>query len=154
SLVFGEEMKLHRLAAQDALAHRMNRRRCLRKMVGSVAALASAASLSACGGGGDGGTSVGSALSYTSELEGPFPIPQDERGLQTVVAEPYFHVSSDGLQLEGASFDRQGNLIFVEVFGGRVLKLTPDKVQSTLLPTNALGSAGIGIHKDGRIFVA
>lgn len=63
-------------------------------------------------------------------------------------------VSSEGLQLEGASFDRAGNLLFVDVFGGTVFKLTPGKVLSTVLAANALGSAGIAIHRDGRIFVA
>jgi lactonase len=122
--------------------------------MGSVAALTSMASLTACGGGGENGPSSNTALTYTPELEGPFPIPQSERGLETVVAEPYFQVSPNGLQLEGASFDRQGNLLFVDVFGGTIFKLTPDKQLSTVYPANALGSAGIAIHKDGRIFVS
>lgn len=93
------------------------------------------------------------ALRYRPDLRGPFPIPPAERGLLTITARPFFKVSSQGLQLEGASFDRAGNLLFVDVFGGTVFKLTPDKVLSTVLPANALGSAGVAIHKDGRIFV-
>lgn len=95
-----------------------------------------------------------SSLRYTSGLNVPFPVPASERGLQTVVAEPYFQVSPKGLQLEAASFDRQGNLLFVDVFGGTIFKLTPKKQLSTVYPANALGSAGIAIHKDGRLFVA
>lgn len=94
------------------------------------------------------------ALVYNAEIQAPYPIPQSEKGLQTIVAEPYFKVSDKGIQLEGASYDRDGNLLFVSVFDGRVFKLTPDKKLSTILPENSLGSAGLGIHKDGRIFIA
>jgi lactonase len=100
------------------------------------------------------GSSIGSALVYTPESRGIAPIPAPERGLQTVTAEPYFKVSDKALQLEGPSFDRAGNLLFVEVFGGSVLRLTPDKKLSTLVPENKLGSAGLAVHNDGRIFLA
>lgn len=135
---------------------RMSRRSCLRRVAGAAAALSAGPLLSACGGGGGGGHDAAddAALVYRPDIRGPFPIPQSERGLLTVTAEPYFQVSDQGLQLEGASFDRDGNLLFVDVFGGTVFKLTPGKVLSTLLPANALGSAGIAIHRDGRIFVA
>lgn len=101
-----------------------------------------------------GTASAESALTYTPELQNPVPIPPAEKGLQTVTAEQWFKVSDKGLQLEGAAFDRQGNLNFVDVFGGQVWKLTPDRKLTALLPENKLGSAGIAIHKDGRIFVA
>lgn len=94
------------------------------------------------------------ALVYNAEIRSPYPIPQAEKGLQTIVAEPYFKVSDKGIQLEGASFDRYDNLYFVSVFDGRVFRLTPDKKLSTVLPENDIGSAGLAIHKDGRIFVA
>lgn len=94
------------------------------------------------------------ALAYDAQTRGPAPIPPSERGLQTVVAQPWFKVSEEGLQLEGPSFDRDGNLLFVEVFGGRVFRLTPDQKLSTVVSENKLGSAGLAIHKDGRIFIA
>ncbi|MFZ5526533.1 MAG: SMP-30/gluconolactonase/LRE family protein [Pseudomonadota bacterium] len=97
---------------------------------------------------------AGSALRHTAETQGVVPIPASERQLQTVVAEPYFKVSDQFLQLEGPAFDRDGNLYFVEVFGGSVMKLTKDKKLSTIVPKNAYGSAGLAIHKDGRIFLA
>ncbi len=135
----------------------MNRRTTLTRLVGSIGALATLP-LVGCGGGDDAPTASpappDSALYYRPDIEGPFPIPQSERHLYTVTAEPYFKVSDAGLQLEGASFDRQGNLIFVDVFGGTIFRLTPGRVLSTLLPANARGSAGIAIHRDGRIFVA
>ena len=95
-----------------------------------------------------------SALVYDAQTRGPAPIPPSERDLQTVVAQPWFKVSDTGLQLEGPSFDRDGNLLFVEVFGGRVFRLTPDRQLSTVVGENKLGSAGLAIHKDGRIFIA
>lgn len=94
------------------------------------------------------------ALVYTPELQTPYPIPPSEKGLQTIVAESYFKVSDKGIQLEGASYDRDNNLFFVSVFDGRVFKLTPDKKLTTILPENKFGSAGLAIHKDGRIFIA
>lgn len=127
----------------DPQTIRLNRRSTLRTLARSALALAPLPCFAAA-----------PALRYRPELRGPFPIPPAERGLLTITARPFFKVSSEGLQLEGASFDRAGNLLFVDVFGGTVFKLTPGKVLSTVLPANALGSAGIAIHKDGRIFVA
>jgi len=127
----------------------INRRGCLRHLAGSMGLLAGGLpALHGCAG------MAGSALAYRPDIQGPFPIPPSERGLYTVTAEPYFKVSDKGLQLEAASFDRQGNLLFVDVFGGTIFKLTPGKQLSTVLPANDLGSAGLAIHKDGRIFVA
>lgn len=52
------------------------------------------------------------------------PIPPWERSLQTVEAQPYFSVSQASLVLEGIVFDRNNNLLFVDVATGRVFKLT------------------------------
>jgi lactonase len=93
-------------------------------------------------------------LVYTDDARVPVPIPQSEKGLQTITAEPWFKVSDKGLQLEGPSFDRDGNLIFVEVFGGSIFRLSPDMKLTTIMQPNDRASAGLGIHKDGRIFVA
>ena len=88
------------------------------------------------------------------EPRGPAPIPASEQSLPTIFAEPYFKVSDQALQLEGPIFDPSGNLYFVEVFGGSVFKLSPDKQLSTLLGPNKRASAGLALHKDGRIFIA
>jgi lactonase len=94
------------------------------------------------------------ALTYDSQTRGPAPIPPSERNLQTVVAEPWFKVSNEPMILEGPAFERNGNLLFCDVSGGRVLRLTPDKRVSTVVRLNGLSPGGLAIHKDGRIFIA
>ncbi len=61
------------------------------------------------------------------------PIPPWERSLQTVEAQPYFNVSQASLVLEGIVFDRNNNLLFVDVATGRVFKLTPEQQLSIVL---------------------
>src|SRR3954469_20136680 len=94
------------------------------------------------------------ALAYDAQTRGPVPIPPSERGLQTVVAQPWFKVSDEGLVLEGPAFDCDGNLLFCDVSGGRVLRLTPDKRLSTVVRAGDLSPGGVAVHKDGRIFIA
>jgi lactonase len=93
-------------------------------------------------------------LTYDAQTRGPVPIPPSERGLQTVVAEPWFQVSDDPMVLEGPCFERGGNLLFSDVSGGRVLRLTPDKQLSTVLRLNDFGPGGLAVHQDGRLFIA
>ena len=93
-------------------------------------------------------------LGYDSQTRGPVPIPPSERGLQPAVAEPWFKVSREPMVLEGPAFERNGNLLFCDVSGGRVLRLTPDKRLSTVVGLNDVGPGGLAIHKDGRIFIA
>src|SRR5438309_2161268 len=93
-------------------------------------------------------------LAYDAQTRGPVPIPPSERGLQTVVADPWFKVSQERMVLEGPCFDRGGNLLFSDVSGGRVLRLTSDKRISTVFGGNNLGPGGLAVHKDGRIFTA
>lgn len=95
-----------------------------------------------------------SSLSDANNVRSPVPIPLAEQGLQTVVAEPWLKVSDKRLQLEGPAFDRQGNLWFVSVFNGQVLKITPDKQIHKIFTKENLNPAGLAIHKDGRIFIA
>src|SRR3569832_1855383 len=82
------------------------------------------------------------ALVYDAQTRGPVPIPPSERGLQTVAAEPWFKVSDAGLVLEGPAFDRDDNLLFCDVFGRRVLRLTPDRRLSTVSGRGRRGPAG------------
>lgn len=74
--------------------------------------------------------------------------------MQTVVAEPWFKVSHDGIVLEGVAFERDGNLLFCDVSGRRVMRLTPDKRLSTVIRLDDVSPGGLAIHKDGRIFMA
>src|SRR4051794_31618606 len=94
------------------------------------------------------------ALVYDAQTRGPVPIPPSERGLQAVVAEPWFKVSDAGMVLEGPAFDRDGNLLFCDVSGRRVLRLTPGRQLSTVVSLDQLGPGGIAVHKGGRIFIA
>jgi lactonase len=93
-------------------------------------------------------------LSYNDSTRPLAPIPFGERDLPTAVAKPYFKVGDGTVALEGPAFDRQGNLLFVDVYGGRVLRLSPHRQLTTLHTEPHLHPAGIAIHKDGRIFVA
>src|SRR3954466_11444292 len=93
-------------------------------------------------------------LAYDDQTRGPVPIPVSERGLQTVVAEPWFNVTKQRMVLEGPCFDRSNNLLFSEASGSRVLRLTPEKRLSTVFSKDNLGPARLAIHKDGRIFIA
>jgi lactonase len=94
------------------------------------------------------------AWAVDAATRGPVPIPPGERDLPSVVAEPWFRVSDDGFPLEGPSFDRAGDLLFTDAGSGRVLRLTPDKRLSVVLPANTLNLGGLAIHRDGRIFAA
>jgi lactonase len=94
------------------------------------------------------------ALVYDAQTRGPVPIPPGERGLQTAVAERWFKVSDEGLVLEGPAFDRDGDLLFCDVSGKRVLRLTPDGRLSTVVGLDKLSPGGLAVHKDGRVFIA
>jgi lactonase len=131
-------MKSHHLAD-------LNRSRAFLSLLVTLPLLAACASTS--------GT-TGSSLSMTALNSGAVPIPFQERSIPTVSAEPYFKVADAGLQLEGPSFDRSGNLLFVDTFGGRVLKLSPNKTLSTVVTLPKFGPAGIAVHKSGKIYVA
>jgi lactonase len=93
-------------------------------------------------------------LDYTNMTRGLAPIPAPERDLPTATAEPYFKVAESQMALEGPAFDRAGNLLFVDIYGGRILSLSPERQLSTVYSEKGLHPAGLAIHKDGRIFVA
>jgi lactonase len=100
------------------------------------------------------GVGAEAVLSYNSATRSLAPIPACERELPAVTAEPHFKVSDAALPIEGPAYDRQGNLLFVDIYGGRVLRLSPDRALTTLYTDTTLHPVGIAIHKDGRIFVA
>jgi lactonase len=93
-------------------------------------------------------------LGHTSATRGLAPIPASERDILSVTAEPFFKVSDDPLPLEGPAFDREGNLLFVDIYGGRILCLSPDQQLTTVYTEPGQNFSGIAVHKDGRIFVA
>jgi lactonase len=74
--------------------------------------------------------------------------------LQTITAERWFKASDEGHVLEGAIFDHSGNLLFCDVTGHRVLRLTQEKQLSTVVTLDALSPGGLALHRDGRLFIA
>ena len=94
------------------------------------------------------------SIDYTPATRGTSPIPAAERDLPTAIAEPYFKVAEGQVALEGPAFDREGNLLFVDIYGGRILRLSPDRQLSTVYAEKDLHPGGIAIHRDGRIFIA
>jgi lactonase len=78
-------------------------------------------------------TAAGSTLSHTGSSRGLVPIPASERDLVTVTATPYVKLSDGLMALEGPAFDRQGNLYFVDVFAGKIHRLSPDQKLTTVL---------------------
>jgi lactonase len=56
---------------------------------------------------------------------------------------PWLEISKQGLQLEGLCFDRQGNLLLCEVFGGTIFHVNlPDKKVTELF--KSISSQGLG----------
>lgn len=98
--------------------------------------------------------SASAGLAYDAQTQSAAPIPPSERALQSAVAESWFKVSDEGLILEGAIFDQDGSLLFCDVSGRRVLRLTPDKQLSTVVTLDGFSPGGLSLHKDGRLFIA
>jgi gluconolactonase len=55
--------------------------------------------------------------------------------------------------LEGPSFDRDGNLLCVDVQAGRVYRIAPDKTWTVLIEYDGIPN-GLKLHRDGRAFIA
>ncbi len=63
-----------------------------------------------------------------SMREDALPLPPAEGGLPSVKAEAFFTASENGRHtLEGAIFDKDGNLLFCDTTASRVYKLSPQK---------------------------
>ncbi|MBB4640832.1 SMP-30/gluconolactonase/LRE family protein [Rhizorhapis suberifaciens] len=101
-------------------------------------------------------------LTYSTASRAP-AIPPAEAGLQTIVAQPWFAMTTSmpafggmdqDLFIEGPLFDAQGNLLFVEVQGGRIMRLSPKQELTMILPKNEGHSSGLAVLKNGRILVA
>lgn len=56
--------------------------------------------------------------------------------------------------LEGASFDRAGNLLLCDVSGGHVLRANAQGEISVLASFGEGHPGGTAVHRDGRVFVA
>lgn len=64
-----------------------------------------------------------------------------------------FHGKRIGSFLEGPSFDRDGNLLMVDIAHGRIFKLSDARDWTVLAHYEGMPN-GLKIHADGRIFVA
>jgi lactonase len=95
-----------------------------------------------------------SALQYNSNTRSAAPIPAHEQQLPTALAQPYFKVSDKIIALESPLLDPKGNLLLLNIYEGKVLKLTPAGQLSTVFEDRTLFPAGMAMHKDGRIFLA
>lgn len=91
---------------------------------------------------------------HDSRTASPAPIPLAEQGLQSVEARPLKVVNSERHILEGAVFDREGNLYFCDVTGGKVQKLTPENELSDHVVLDGLAPCGLAFGPDGRLFMA
>lgn len=93
-------------------------------------------------------------LNYTAESKS-VPMKLDETSLQTITAVPWIKISDDRKQLEGLCFDRNGDLYFLEVFGGHIMKLEVDTMAvKDIYVADGLKPAAIKIHKNGRLYIA
>jgi len=95
------------------------------------------------------------------------PIPENEKALHEIKAEPWMKVDDRNVFLKGMAFDRKNNLTVIAAFPGadaskglagrtdrRILSLTPDKQINTLIQQNKYRFVDHVLHKDGRIFIA
>jgi lactonase len=95
------------------------------------------------------------ALVYKGESKSAVPILGNEEAIQTITAKKWLKISDKPLQLEGLIFDRDHNLLVLDVFGGEIFKvLMPHKKVIRIVGPNNLSPGAVKIHKDGRLFVA
>lgn len=81
------------------------------------------------------------------------PVPPAERGLATERATELRVVTPERHTLEGAIFDRNGDLLFCDPTAGRVYRLLPDKTIALVAETPGFGPSGLALHADGRLFM-
>ena len=86
------------------------------------------------------------------------PLPTELASLHTVTADPWVQINPPWI-LEGPSFDRKGNLYLCllgfglpDASGGKILKVSPDKMVTTVYEDSNLYFTSTAFHKDGRLF--
>ena len=93
------------------------------------------------------------ALEYDADTR-YMPIPPQEASLQSVTAKPWLKVDANQ-DLEGMTFDKDGNLYFVEAYTSRLHRVDIETKKDEVIfedPLNRSMSA-VKIHQDGRIFI-
>ena len=84
------------------------------------------------------------------------PIPSSDQLLQTVIAEPWLHVEEEfPNDLEGVSFDNEGNLWYVESLASRIHKVDVETKKDVVVYEDPLkrSMSSSKHHKDGRVFI-
>lgn len=82
------------------------------------------------------------------------PIPYSELLLPSQVAASFKHVTLAKTVLEGASFDRNQNLIFSDVKGRQLLRMSPAGEVTTVANFSEGSPGGTAVHRNGEIYVA
>lgn len=93
-------------------------------------------------------------FNYDEYASSPVPIPHAEKDLQTVRAEALKTVNSANHILEGAIFDKDGNLYFCDVTGKKIYKLGPDNQLTEYVAFEDRNPSGLAFGSDGRLFIA
>lgn len=83
------------------------------------------------------------SFSYDSRTASPAPVPFQEQGLQTVEAKALKVANQQRHILEGAVFDRAGNLYFCDVTAGKVQRLAPEKELSDHVILEGMSPGGL-----------
>lgn len=96
-------------------------------------------------------------LSYQAE-DRIAPIPPQEQGLQTVIAEPWLKVEqTEFSDLEGTNFDREGNLWFVEAgaSASKLHKVNIETKEDSIVyeDLQRRSMSAVKPDKDGRIWI-
>lgn len=82
-------------------------------------------------------------------------IASPEPNLQTVVAEKFVKAYDEAYTLEGAIFDRNGDLYFTSTQGYVIWKVDmKTKEKTRIFHQEGVRPAAVKIHKDGRLFAA
>jgi lactonase len=95
-----------------------------------------------------------SAQVTASTLGSAVPIPPAERALTTTVADRPIRVPGATLDLEGPVFLPNGDILFSDVQGRRVMRLDGRDRLTTLVTLASLMPGGMALSPDGRVFIA
>ncbi len=88
-----------------------------------------------------------------SEAAGSHVLPPSERLLKLVDARPWHKASDDGRTLEGAVFDRAGNLLFCDNTTRRIVQVSKDGSEKTLVDVPSHAPGGLAFGPDGRLYI-
>lgn len=82
------------------------------------------------------------------------PIPYAESVLPSRVASEFAKVTASNTVLEGASLDRAAALVYSDVMGRRLMRMSPNGQSAAIVSFSQGNPGGTAIHRDGEIYVA